>query len=439
VTDSNFDDGQLMGFLLGALDDGERDRIARRLMIDDDLRERFMRLQETVELFDSIRDEQNSGAGKTGSGDGGSSDFDTHDTAGDEGRATPSSLLARTLQSVENASRRSWLSGGMSAAEANDRETPRGRSSWYDLAAAVAICVVLVSLLIPGLFGSREQSRQVACADRLAHIGDSIHDFASSNHRDCLPPIPSQGPLSFAGVYAIQLFERDLISGLADLTCPTYRMIQSGILEFPTQIQMLQMDRDEQDYWRHVAGGTYASNLGHFDGQRYTPVQLQGRSHFAILSDLPLVFVERRGNVSESECQEIDGWSTRDDDWSPDFAFPRTRVKRTEQSQEGSMTRRTWLVHRGQGMNVLFEDGHVQFIRITDDSELMQELFQNRLGLQTAGLDREDCVLAPSHRQPVPPLSELKKSLFSHERDYPGITHVRYSPSDPTIIYPGRD
>ena len=103
-------------------------------------------------------------------------------------------------------------------------------------------------------------------------------------------------------------------------------------------------------------GGDYAYPLGFVDQGRLKGVRNQGRSQFAILSDVPLQ------NVRNSSIGT-----------------------------------------HGRGHNVLFEDGHVMFLskRLRPGSD-GDDMFSNDQGAVRAGLHAQDCVLAPSDVSPLP-------------------------------------
>jgi hypothetical protein len=58
--------------------------------------------------------------------------------------------------------------------------------------------------------------------------------------------------------------------------------------------------------------------------------------------------------------------------------------------------------HRGRGQNVLYEDGHVQFLEQIPSPQLPDDPYHNREGWISAGLDREDAVIGASSDHPLP-------------------------------------
>jgi hypothetical protein len=60
--------------------------------------------------------------------------------------------------------------------------------------------------------------------------------------------------------------------------------------------------------------------------------------------------------------------------------------------------------HRGQGQNVLYEDGHLRFVSSVSDPQLPDDPFHNRKGWVAAGVDSDDAVLGASADPPLPPM-----------------------------------
>jgi hypothetical protein len=58
--------------------------------------------------------------------------------------------------------------------------------------------------------------------------------------------------------------------------------------------------------------------------------------------------------------------------------------------------------HCGRGQNVLYEDGHVQFLPQIPSPQLPDDPYHNREGWVSAGLDREDAVIGASGDHPLP-------------------------------------
>jgi hypothetical protein len=67
-----------------------------------------------------------------------------------------------------------------------------------------------------------------------------------------------------------------------------------------------------------------------------------------------------------------------------------------------SRPRRASANHSDRGQNVLFEDGHVHFLRQLPTSPALDDPFHNRDGWVARGVDRDDAVLGASEDSPIP-------------------------------------
>jgi len=101
-------------------------------------------------------------------------------------------------------------------------------------------------------------------------------------------------------------------------------------------------------------GGSYAYCLGYMEQGQYRGRKTLQRSHFALVADAP----------------------------SP---------RRPDRHSDN---------HGGEGQNVLFEDGHVSFLRSSRSVDRADDIFLNDAGLVGAGVSAEDAVLGPSDARP---------------------------------------
>jgi hypothetical protein len=108
---------------------------------------------------------------------------------------------------------------------------------------------------------------------------------------------------------------------------------------------------------QQVSGGHYAYTLGVIDHDRHTSPKFEGRSSFAVMSDAPLA------GTGRSETFQIVG-------------------------------------HDGDGINVLYEDGRVQFISVSSLGSMPDHIWRNHHGSVEAGVNVDDASLAPSWRPP---------------------------------------
>jgi len=116
-------------------------------------------------------------------------------------------------------------------------------------------------------------------------------------------------------------------------------------------------------------GGSYGYNLGYLlDGRYHSTDNLQ-RPTFALMADAP-------------DSESVRGESVRGNSAVP--------------AQLSSLN------HGRRGQNVLFEDGHVEFLKGCNAEGCPDNIFLNDRGQPTAGVHRDDAVIGPSHAHPLP-------------------------------------
>jgi prepilin-type processing-associated H-X9-DG protein len=266
--------------------------------------------------------------------------------------------------------RRRWFGFGQ-AGDGEARSTALFRSP--DLLALTAATVVMLGLLLPNLQSARELARSASCGDHLRQLGMALGAFAERDPKRRIPTIAPVGPMSFAGVYASQLESHQLLPDSAWLFCPGQPTAQRWVGRRPATLEQLLAARDgELQQLQRIAGGSYAYNLGVWKAPHYQPIQLQGRSHFALLGDRPV---------------------------APDPAHLQ------------------WQWHGPQVANVLFEDGHVRKIRLDHHFQLPDHPFRNEIGEAWAGLSHDDASLGISSAPPLP--QRIRRHWLRNRRNNP--------------------
>ncbi len=270
----------------------------------------------------------------------------------------PAGLVARTIDFIDSHLVRPAKEESSGRGRMSTRPEPlerRGRFRWQDILAACALTLSGVLLLIPAIESSRSHARLLTCQDNLRHLGVGLGEYSQLN-AGFFPPIPSSGNMAVAGAYAPQLLNAGVIDGPRRIVCPSSSLAEEGRLTaIPTLAQIKQTKDGKKLLILHrLMGGSYGYHLGHVDGGELQPTKNKNRTHFAMMSDAP-------------------------DSDSP---------------------RRATLNHGGKGQNVLYEDGHVQFIRTSQLHRLEEDFFANDEGKVEAGKHENDAVVAPSHATP---------------------------------------
>ncbi len=250
------------------------------------------------------------------------------------------------------------LKPGRALSPGTEREHPENRS-WLDTVTILAVGLIFLGLIGPAITASRESARSSSCAHGLEQLGEHLRDFAFHNRNQSIPEIPVTGPLSFAGAFALQLHDAQYLGDFQNLWCPSdvvRRVAGSRRVTLPSTDEFLRMSETDRREWRHVAGGNYAYSLGVMVADDHRMPSLDGPTTHAILADAP----------------------TRIDEDRISFA-----------------------VHFGEAANVLYEDGHVELLRVDIPLDLVDHPFFNHDGKIEAGRDEEDSALGSSFISPL--------------------------------------
>lgn len=328
----------LLGYLLDALDDRERQRVVEALRRDPKLRSELEDLRRSLHLLDTAGDDVQPPEGLADQ---------TCDLV-EACEEAPEVLLA---QSAEQPSRRCR---GLSS---DPRELAIGARNWSatDTVVAGGIILALSMLFFPAIAGSRFRSRITTCQHNLQRLGNALANY-SETKGGYFPSIPTSGNQSAAGIYAPKLFHEQLLSEPTILICPGSRLAdQVDSFRLPTLLELERASAAERLVMHRTMGGSYGYSLGYRENGRYCTPRNCGRASFALMSDAPSLHLVA--------------------------------------SQSSN--------HGGRGQNVLFEDFRVEFLATSLGNGGFDNLFRSRRGYFEAGLDHDDSVIAPSFIRPI--------------------------------------
>ncbi len=348
----------LLGYLLGALEPHETRRVEELLKTDPSLREELAAVEAMLRPLEEAPDVVD--------------DFPAGLIERTLANLPPISETPRKDQATESSERhavsaqRHAVLAGLPTLGMSTEPAMRPTRRWMDWAAGSFAAAILLGLLLPSLAEGRFAARRDACQDQLRRFGTAITQFVMLNQQQKLPSVAESGPEAFAGVYAIRLFEAGLLDEPNMRLCPSLAFGQdlkseqafSELNEFVASKQLHSASTDQLIRWQQRAGGNYAYSLGVIDDKHYSTPRYEARSSFAVMSDSPIASFE-------------------DND--------------VQANQIG---------HSGRGMNVLYEDGHVQFISVESLQSMPDHPLLNDRGAVEAGVDLDDAVLAPSWRPP---------------------------------------
>lgn len=342
----------LLGYLLGALEPHEMRRVAQWLREDAAAREELAKLERALKPLE-----------------------DGHDAA----ELPPSDLVGRTLANLpplptppqsaasmagEGAEHHDSVSIGLAPMRSSVDASPNPTMTWIDWAGGALAAAVLLGLLLPSLAQGRLEARKATCHDQLRQLGTALTQFVMRNQQNRLPAIAESGPEAFAGNYAIQLHQGGLMENPTIRWCPSLDQptddngFDPRLAEMVSTEDLYTVPVDQLRRIQRFAGGNYAYNLGVIDGNYFRPPRYESRSTFAVMSDAPRI------------------------------------------GMPGGTIRADRIGHSGMGINVLFEDGRVQFLSLSSLQSMPDHPLLNHRGRVEAGVNIDDASLAPSSRPP---------------------------------------
>jgi type II secretory pathway pseudopilin PulG len=390
----------LLGYLLGALEADEMQRVEKLLRESPEAREMLADLERKLGPL--------------------------HDDC-EVVEPPPTDLVARTLDSLPPLPPMPGMESSPAESPADSQVSePTARKmspvlegadtvswTWRDWVGSFTAACILLAIALPSMVEGRFMARKQACQDNLRQLGMAMTQYVNRNAEARLPSVESAGYQAFAGVYAPRLHAAGLMMDPRSTHCPSIRSsdfwnaggLHSAEEEFaseeaaeqPTLVTLRMLDAAARDLDRHAvagattmeeqvawqraiarlqwlqqtAGGHYAYTLGVRDGEEFASPRFQGRSSFAVMSDAAIMKVVDR--VVENE----EGWASV-----------------SSVSEDGMIS------HGGRGINVLYEDGRVRFVPRESLSQLVDHPLVNHEGRPEAGVNIDDASLAPSWQAP---------------------------------------
>jgi len=330
---------QLLGHLLGALDDPEHDAVAARVQEDPQVRVQWERLAEQVRPLAAVERDVDPPPGLA--------EMTCRLVALEAAREGRETAL-RAASPAAEVPRRKY----MSPADAPPK--PAGRMRWLDLAVAAGFLLAASLVIVPAIQNSRSQSRVTACQNNLGQIGGWLTQYSELNGGR-FPEVPAEGKLAAAGAYAPTLLSANLLPEPSRLLCPGSPLADRRQFTPPTIEEVQAASGRRLLVLRQTMGGSYGYSFGHMRDKIYRATRNLRRAGFAIMAD------------------------------APDLAQPNLFS----------------LHHDGRGLNFLFEDNAVRFLSTACLVEGADDPFTNDRSEIAAGLHPDDAVIAPSSAAPI--------------------------------------
>ena len=272
--------------------------------------------------------------------------------------AAPVGLAERTCELIRVRAKKDKVhlpAGNFSAS--NQTRSRRRYWSAVDVVVAAGVVAVAAMLLFPALVNSRFHSRLTGCQNNLRVLHLALIQYADAN-QGFLPAIPTEGNLAFAGVYAPLLHHGGYTGETTVFICPASDMAREQHRFMPPSQTTIQSQHGKAlKVLQRKSGGSYGYNLGYVVDGRYQPSWNYRRTQYAVLSDSPSSFLASRQSAN----------------------------------------------HGGLGQNVMFEDGHVQYL--TSLKAAVDDVFLSDRGYVEAGRHINDAVIGHSSAKPILPIS----------------------------------
>jgi hypothetical protein len=225
-----------------------------------------------------------------------------------------------------------------------------------------ALVAALLLIVLGGIGSSfllrlwRDYNDRAACQNNMQQIWKGLKTYCDV-HNGNYPLVEEKGAHGVAAIYVPALFDNGLLGSEVSVNCPAQRLPK------PERRSLEEMDElYEKDVkaFRHTArqlAGGYAYSLGYRDSSGYHGLRCDSGDRLPILAD----------------------------------------------RLETPLLERNSANHGGDGQNVLYLGGHVQWHTNRNAGVAGDDIYVNWDNQVLAGKAREDTVLAPGDASPTPP------------------------------------
>lgn len=252
----------------------------------------------------------------------------------------PQGLALRTCDHVHVAARAAVATVEPSGA--------RLRWQVQDFMVAAGIMIAASMLFFPAVSHSRFQAQLAMCQNNLRMIGAGLTNYSQA-HGSYFPAVAARNGRAVPSAFASILAQTGFIEGSQAFVCPSSATEEQRCFRLPTPKQIDEYGLAQLQRMCRQIAGNYGATAGYIDETGYHSPRNLHRTTFAIVSDAP--------------CQ-----------------------KRSEHQSSN---------HGGDGQNVLFEDGHVVYLRNCncEAGSIGDDIFRNDAGEIALGSHRDDSVI----------------------------------------------
>ena len=251
----------LMGYLLGALDGPEQERLKQQIDSDPQLQAQLEQLERTLAPMETMRWQEPAPVGLA-----------------DRTCALVSSHIEKTKVQAQRLEQvdRSALWGQVQ------------RTGWrlVDVAVAAGIVVATSMMFFPAIANSRYLARLTNCQNNLRHFGVALPAWADRSSGK-LPYIEPRDPKTgVAGFYAPQLMTAGYVTEHNRFLCPSSNLAKQRNIFVVPSIKTIQIaDGQRLVVLQRRMGGSYTYGLGHMANGKHRATVMRGRSYFPVMSE----------------------------------------------------------------------------------------------------------------------------------------------------------
>ena len=248
----------LLGYVLGALDDDERLAIEKAV-------EQYPELQDALDsVYASLPKSEET--------------WKSH--------RPPSGLARRTCERVADFQRSLDVLDQLppkQLSEVSPRPSNDSAWSWKDLALGSAACIAFSLILLPAILNSRHQARILNCQNNLQRVGIALRHYSDA-WMSRLPSGSVDSPLGVAGAFGPILKDQAVIED-RHLVCPSTALAQGREFKIPSRSDVEQASGSALSRMQRLMGGTYAFTLGHIEKNVWQPPICRNRPWSIVMAD----------------------------------------------------------------------------------------------------------------------------------------------------------
>jgi hypothetical protein len=293
---------QLLGHLLGALDDDEQEWVDSRLEHDEEYRRQWQEWRRRLAPLLSMRPDGEPPPGLA------------ERTCRFVAACAP---VPRRVKPRQRKMSPDWAVSGRAA-----------RVGWLDVAAVAVILLVAAILVPPAIHNSRFHSRLASCQEKLRQVGLALAQYGY-DHGNPISELADNERLTDAGQFAAEMLDDDLTPDDGRAVCPDAWLAVQGAFRWPHHVGLGLAEVESPAAEAFEAGPPLPGRL---------PFEIAGVSN----RDWPGTW---RNGMIDGEADP-----------------PPAAVALLADSPSADLPDQAFDCHDGQGRNMFFEDGHVDFL-----------------------------------------------------------------------------